>query len=227
MVPEHNDAGNRVSRLVQVAATVTTRNRFSEMARYERKDSTYLQAKKAGLRSRAGVKLEDLDRKFSLLRPGARVLDLGCWPGAWLQVAAARVGGQGKVVGVDLVEAEPLDLPQVTILKGDVRDLEVQEQLREALGGPADLVLSDMAPKLTGIRASDNARHADLAEIAVTLGGRFLTDRGTLVLKLFSGVESELTASLKAAFTKVTKLRPESTRRGSSELYAIASLPRR
>jgi 23S rRNA (uridine2552-2'-O)-methyltransferase len=198
------------------------------MARYEPRDATYQQAKRAGLRSRAGVKLEDLDRRFQLLRPGAKVLDLGCWPGAWLQVAAARVGDAGAVVGVDLVEADPLPLlPCVTILRGDVRDTSVQDQLRETLGGPADLVLSDMAPKLTGVRASDNARHADLAHTAVVIAADFLTDRGTLVLKLFSGVESEITAELKAAFTRVTKLRPESTRRGSSEIYAVASQPRR
>jgi 23S rRNA (uridine2552-2'-O)-methyltransferase len=194
------------------------------MAQYDRKDAAYRAAKKSGLRSRAGIKLEDLDARFRFLRPGARVLDLGCWPGAWLQVALARTGASGKVVGIDLVET--LDLAGVTFVRGDARDPAVLRQAVEALGGEADVVLSDMAPKLTGIRATDDARLEELAEIAIACAAEVLAPKGTLVLKLFSTVEQFATVRLKQRFRRLSKVRPESTRKGSSELYAVAVEPK-
>src|SRR5688572_23927206 len=108
------------------------------MGHYDRKDPTYYAAKKAGLRSRAGIKLEDLDARFRLLAPGRRVVDLGCWPGAWLQVASKRVGAAGRVVGVDLVATQPLGLANVTTLVGDAGDPDVQARILVELGGPVD-----------------------------------------------------------------------------------------
>jgi len=190
---------------------------------YERKDAAYRAAKKAGLRSRAGIKLEDLDARFQLFSFGQTVVDLGCWPGAWLQVAVHKVGAGGRVVGVDLVRVEGLDADNVEILVGDAADPMVRTALREATGGSADVVLSDMAPKLTGIRATDAAREEALAEIAVEVARELLGPRGKLLVKLFSAVEAAITMRLRREFTTVNAFRPASTRRGSSEIYVMAS----
>lgn len=217
-VPERWGAGNPIDVFQRIVCSPTGFD--AGMANYHRKDGAYYKAKKSGLRSRAGIKLEDLDARYRLFRPGARVLDLGCWPGAWLQIAVARTGGNGRVVGIDLVDTDPLE--GVTFICGDARRSETMDLAAEALGGKADIVLSDMAPKLTGIRASDSARLEDLAETAIRAAVALLAPNGTLVLKIFSPIESSITQQLKAAFTKVSKHRPDSTRKGSSELYAVA-----
>jgi 23S rRNA (uridine2552-2'-O)-methyltransferase len=193
------------------------------MGHYQRKDPTYFEAKKAGLRSRAGIKLEDLDARFRLLAPGRRVVDLGCWPGAWLQVAAKRVGAGGVVVGVDLVAVEPLALGNVTTFVGDIADPDVQRRIVDAAGGQVDVVLSDLSPKLTGIKATDQAREEALVEIAIDFAERTLKPGGRMLVKLFSGVEQAMTKRLRAGFQTVTTFRPPSTRKGSSEIYAAAS----
>jgi len=192
------------------------------MGHYDRKDPTYHAARKAGLRSRAGIKLEDLDARFRLLAPGRRVVDLGCWPGAWLQVASARVGPSGSVVGVDLVAVEPLHLANVTTIVGDAGDAQVQQRIIDAAGGPIDVVLSDLSPKLTGIRATDHAREEALVEVAIDFAHRVLGPGGRLLVKLFSGVEQAMTKKLREEFQTVTALRPPSTRKGSSEIYVAA-----
>ncbi len=193
------------------------------MGHYQRKDATYHAAKKAGLRSRAGIKLEDLDARFRLLSPGCRVVDLGCWPGAWLQVASRRVGPSGVVVGVDLVATEPLGLSNVTTIAGDAGDPEVQARILDAAGGPIDVVLSDLSPKLTGIRATDAAREEALVDVAVEFARRVLSPNGRLLVKLFSGVEQAMTKKLREEFRTVTAWRPPSTRKGSSEIYVAAT----
>ncbi len=193
------------------------------MGHYDRKDPAYHAAKKAGLRSRAGIKLEDLDARFRLLAPGKRVVDLGCWPGAWLQVASKRVGPKGRVVGVDLVAVEPLGLANVTTFVGDAGDSDVQAQLLAALGGPVDVVLSDLSPKLTGIRAQDEAREEALVEVAIDFARAVLAPDGRLLLKLFSRVEQAMTRRLRESFRTVTAWRPPSTRKGSSEMYVSAA----
>ena len=193
------------------------------MGHYDRKDPTYHAAKRAGLRSRAGIKLEDLDARFRLLAPGRRVVDLGCWPGAWLQVASARVGPSGAVVGVDLVAVEPLRLANVTTIVGDAGDAQVQQRIIDAAGGPIDVVLSDLSPKLTGVRATDQAREEALVEVAIDFARRVLGPGGSLLVKLFSGVEQAMTKKLREEFQAVTALRPPSTRKGSSEIYVAAA----
>jgi 23S rRNA (uridine2552-2'-O)-methyltransferase len=190
---------------------------------YERKDAHYRRAKAAGYRARSAYKLAELDDRFRLLRAGDRVVDLGAWPGAWVQVAAERVGPSGRVVGVDLVRADPLPLPNVGLLVGDVRDPLVVAAVRAELGGPAAVVLSDLAPKLTGIRDADEARSVELAMATLDACATLLRPDGRLLVKLFmnSGYP-EVMARLKGAFRQVKTTRPESTRRGSSELYAVA-----
>jgi 23S rRNA (uridine2552-2'-O)-methyltransferase len=190
---------------------------------YIRKDAPYRAAKRAGLRSRAAPKLQELDERYKLMRTGMRVLDLGCWPGGWLQIASRAVGPSGRVVGVDLEPVAELSLDNVSVFVGDVLESSTREILADALGGHADVVLCDLAPKLSGIKVADRERHLRLLELAVDLAAEFLVDEGALVIKLFSGVESEATALLKKRIGRVVKSRPDSTRKGSSEIYAIAT----
>lgn len=190
------------------------------MAGYERKDAVYRRAKREGFRSRAAFKLTELDRLFSLLRPGQRIVDLGCWPGGWLQVCADRVGPRGRVIGVDLAETEAVERPNVVVLTADVYDESLPARVREALGGPADLVLSDLAPKLSGIAASDSARHAALVHRAVELARAWLAPEGAFLAKLFMDAEYQaLIRDLRATFSAVKSRKLDTTRKGSSELY--------
>ncbi len=191
---------------------------------YERKDAHYKRAKAAGYRARSAYKLAELDDRFRLLRAGDRVVDLGTWPGAWVQVAAERVGPQGRVVGVDLARADPLPLPHVTFLVGDVRDPAVVTAVREALGGAASVLLSDLAPKLSGIRDADDARSTELAMAALDACRTLLRRDGRLLVKLFMNADyPQVIARMREAFRQVKTTRPEASRRGSSELYAIAT----
>jgi 23S rRNA (uridine2552-2'-O)-methyltransferase len=190
---------------------------------YDRKDAAYRRAKQEGYRSRAAYKLEELDRRFKLLARGARVVDLGCWPGGWLQIAARRVGPTGRVVGVDVKAAERVAAEHVEIVTGDLRDEAIVERVRAALGGPADVVLSDLAPKLSGIRHTDAVRHAELVRLAIARSRAWLRPEGALVVKLFMDAEYQgLIAELREGFAAVRSSKPEATRRGSSELYTIA-----
>lgn len=190
------------------------------MAGYDRKDAVYRRAKREGFRSRAAIKLEEIDRVFSLLRVGQRVVDLGCWPGGWLQVCADRVGPRGRVVGVDVAETQAVERPNVVVLQADVYDEALAARVREALGGPADLLLSDLAPKLSGIAASDSARHAALVQRALELARAWLAPDGIFLAKLFMDAEyQELIRDVRATFTTVKSRKLDTTRKGSSELY--------
>jgi len=193
---------------------------------YQPKDSVYRAAREAGLRSRAAVKLEEIDRRFKLFRRGQRVLDLGAWPGGWLQIAAKRVGPSGRVVGVDLERIEPLGVDNVSTILGDARSSEVRASLAGELGGLADVLLCDMAPKLSGVKAADRARHLELTETAIECAMQLLVADSKAVIKLFSGVEAEATALLHSRFESVSRFRPPATRKGSQELYAVAARPR-
>jgi 23S rRNA (uridine2552-2'-O)-methyltransferase len=191
--------------------------------RYEPKDAAYRAASIAGFRSRAALKLRELDAKFGLLRPGARVLDLGCWPGGWLQVAARAVGPGGLVVGVDREPVEALDFDNVKTIVADVSSQEALRAVEALLTKPVHVVLSDLAPKLTGVRDVDRARHAALCECVIVYCERFLDSGGRCLVKLFSDSEADITELLRARFAKVSKHRPGTTRKGSSEIYAVAS----
>jgi len=188
---------------------------------YDRKDAVYRRAKREGFRSRAAVKLEEIDGLFSLLRRGQRVVDLGCWPGGWLQVCAERVGTHGRVVGVDVADTEQVERSNVVVLQADVYDEALAERVGAALGGPADLVLSDLAPKLSGIAASDSARHAALVQRALELARAWLVPGGGIFLaKLFMDAEYQgLILELRRTFSAVKARKLDTTRKGSSELY--------
>ena len=187
---------------------------------YERKDAFYRKAKASGMRSRAAFKLEDLDR--GLIRDGHRVLDLGCWPGGWLQVAARRVGARGRVVGIDKKPLEPLRLPNVEVLQGDVAAAGAIERLRQALGGPADVLLSDLSPELSGIRDRDEARASELVRLALRVADDMLRPDGAIVVKVFMNSEHRaIVDEAKARFADVSMTRSDASRKGSAELYLI------
>lgn len=191
---------------------------------YNRKDHFYRQAKSAGYRSRAAYKLLELARRYRLIHAGDRVVDLGAWPGGWLQVAAELAGAAGRVIGVDLVALDPLSNPAITCLLGDARTAEVQAEIRRRSGGPVDVVLSDMAPKLTGVRATDTARAGALADAAVDIAVQLLRPGGRLLVKAFTSAETDaLVQRLKRDFATVKRTRPEASRAGSAELYVIAA----
>jgi 23S rRNA (uridine2552-2'-O)-methyltransferase len=188
---------------------------------YERKDRLYRKARAEGLRSRAAFKLEDLDR--GLLRTGDRVLDLGCWPGGWLQVASRRVGDGGRVVGVDLRRLDPIPATNVRVIQGDVAEEATVEASARALEGPADVVLSDLSPALSGIRDRDEARASELVRIALGVTDRVLRTGGGFVCKIFMNSQySEVRASIVRRFADVSVTRSQATRKGSAELYVIA-----
>lgn len=190
---------------------------------YKRKDSWYRKAKEQGYRSRAAYKLIELQRRCKLFEKGMRVADLGCAPGGWLQVAAGKVGGKGRVAGIDRLEVEPLGMPQVIALAGSIHDREACDRLQEILGGRADVVLSDMAPDTSGVGHADHARSLELARAAFEAALRLLKPGGTLVCKVFDGPDlNDLILDWKSAFGDVRRIRPESTRKGSRELYLVA-----
>ena len=174
-------------------------------------------AKKDGFRSRAAYKLSEIDAKYRLLWPGLRVLDLGSAPGGWIQVAIAR---GCKAVGVDLLPIDPI--PGAILLEADIEDVETDRLLLEALGGPADLILSDLAPSATGQRAVDRLRSEAMGEVVLALAPSLLKPGGHLLLKLLRGADAVLTSAAKTQFKSVRLVRPDATRRESSEVYLLA-----
>ncbi len=194
------------------------------MSSYERKDHFHRRAQREGFRSRAAYKLEEIQTKHRLLRRGQRVIDLGCWPGGWLQVAASVVGPTGRVVGVDLAVVEPpIKNENVIALCGDLTDPDLATRLVEALGGQADVLLSDAAPKLTGVRVTDRVREEAVLEAVERLLPELLRAGGALLLKVLEGPEAQVVERrIRGAFERARPLRPAATRRGSAERYLLA-----
>jgi 23S rRNA (uridine2552-2'-O)-methyltransferase len=182
-----------------------------------RKDRFHRKAQSAGYRARAVFKLEEVDRKLGLLRPGARVLDLGCAPGSWLQYAAERVGRGGRLVGIDRAPVD-LSAPNMRLLVGDVFEVSREELLGEL--DAFDVVLSDMAPDTTGIRHVDQARSEALFERALDLATTTLAHGGSFLGKLFQGPEfTALVARCRREFSRVAIHKPAGSRTASIEQY--------
>jgi 23S rRNA (uridine2552-2'-O)-methyltransferase len=206
---------------VRVRKTRRRKPSSTDWLRRQLNDPYVAEAHRQGLRSRAAFKLQQLDERFRLLRPGMRVVDLGCAPGGWSQVAAERVGPSGAVVGIDLSETD--SLPGATLLHGDFRDPEAMAAIRAALGGPADLVLSDMAAPATGHAPTDHLRIVALAEDAFALAQTLLRPGGAFVAKVFQGgAEGALLAALKQSFTELRHAKPAASRAESAETYVVA-----
>lgn len=177
----------------------------------------YVQAaQREGYRARSAFKLLEVDQKFRLLKRGARVLDLGSAPGGWAQVAAAR---GCRVVGLDLSAVEPV--AGAIFLQGDIFDPEIRPQLEAALGGRADVLLSDLAASATGQRAVDRLRAEALGEAVLALVPDLLAPGGHTLIKLVRGAEADVAAEARRMFRRIRLLRPEATRRDSSELYLL------
>jgi 23S rRNA (uridine2552-2'-O)-methyltransferase len=194
---------------------------------YNPRDRFWRKAKKEGLRARSAFKLDEIQRRFRVLRPGGRVLDLGAAPGGWCQIAAREVGGKGLVLGVDLEPISALPPPARTWV-ADAFAPELLQRLRSEGGAPYDAVLSDLAPRTSGVRSADEARSLELAGRALALSLRVLKPSGALVVKLFMGGGFEaFLRQAREAFGQVKVVRPEaSVARGSKEVYLVCREPR-
>lgn len=190
------------------------------------------EAKRLGFRSRAAFKLIQLDERFHLLKPGLRVVDLGAAPGGWTQVAVDKVGALkpkgggpgkcGKVVGMDILEWDPV--PGAITLQGDFLADDAPDRLKEALDGPADIVLSDMAAPTTGHPSTDHLRIIGLVEVALHFAMEVLAPGGVFVAKVFQGgTEKTLLDLLKKNFAVVRHAKPPASRQGSAETYVVAT----
>jgi len=192
------------------------------MAKYEPHDTFYRKARERGLPSRAAFKIEELLARFRLVRPGAWVVDLGCAPGGWLSILAAVVGPQGRVAGVDLA-ACPANAANVVTMTGDIREPATVAAVVAALGGPADLMTSDLAPKLSGVAERDQARMLELALAALGCARVLLRPGGAMVVKLFMGGDfSDAVEAFARNFAHVDRTRTRASRPGSSEMYLVA-----
>lgn len=194
------------------------------MPKYDRKDHYHQLAKAEGYRSRAAYKLLEIDDAQRVLRRGARVADLGCWPGGWLQVAAERVGLEGRVVGVDIAAIDPpLSLANVFALSGDLSEPAVITALLEQSGARFAVVLSDAAPKLTGIRATDRAREEALLEAIAAAIPQLIAPGGTLLVKLLECPEAHaFELGVRKQFEATQVLKPKASRKGTTERYLLA-----
>jgi 23S rRNA (uridine2552-2'-O)-methyltransferase len=187
-------------------------------------DPYVARAKREGWRSRAAFKLIEIDDKLKLLKPGQRVVDLGAAPGGWLQVAAKRIGlekGHGKIVGIDLLEVEPI--AGVDFIQGDFTADDAPDRLKALLGGEADIVLSDMAANAIGHKKTDHLKIVYLAELAIHFAREVLAPGGHFLCKVLQGgTENELLADLRRDFATVKHIKPQASRADSSELYVLA-----
>jgi 23S rRNA (uridine2552-2'-O)-methyltransferase len=188
-------------------------------------DPYVAEAKRQGFRSRAAFKLQQLDDKFHFLKPGQRVVDLGAAPGGWTQVAVDRVRalhkGGGAVVGIDILEWDPV--PGAACLVGDFLADDAPDRLKQALGGPADVVLSDMAAPTTGHPATDHLRIVAMVEVAIDFALEVLAPGGVFVAKVFQGgTEKTLLDQLKRSFATVRHAKPAASRQQSAETYVVA-----
>jgi len=216
------EAGQASGRGAPKRLKTAKRHTASSQAWLERQinDPFAAEARARGYRSRAAFKLSEIDDRFHLLRKGARVIDLGCAPGGWIQVAIER--GAGAVAGVDLLPLEPL--PPAIIVQGDFTEPGCGEGLVELLGGAPDLVLSDMAPNTTGHRQTDHLRIIGLVEAAADFAISVLKPGGAFVAKAFQGGETaSILKLLSANFADVRHVKPKASRAESSEVYLVAT----
>jgi 23S rRNA (uridine2552-2'-O)-methyltransferase len=190
---------------------------------YNPRDYYYHKAKDENFAARSVFKLQEIDDRFKLLKAGQIIIDLGCAPGSWSQYASQKVGPKGRVLGVDLQPVK-LTIPNALFIAADLRSLELEKTFAECgISPPFDIVLSDMAPKTTGVKITDQVRSMELCELALSVADRFAKPKGShFVAKLFHSDEFEkFRKMLIARYSKVEVLRPKSTRTGSKEIFLI------
>lgn len=229
--PTGNNTSGRGQRDLRVKVKTAKGRKLSSTLWLERQlNDPYVQrAKREGYRGRAAFKIMELDDKYGFLKPGARVVDLGCAPGGWCQVAVPRINAlgdnpkkpQGRIIGIDLQEVEPIagvELHQLDFLSDEADDL-----VKGWLGGRADVVMSDMAAAASGHKNTDHLRIIALIEAALAFAFDVLEDGGTFVAKVLAGgAENEMQAVLKRNFTKVANVKPPASRSDSSEKFVVA-----
>jgi len=191
---------------------------------YDPKDYYYRQAKKENFAARSVFKIQEIDTRLRIFKPGQLVMDLGAAPGSWSQYAAKKIGKTGRILAVD-IQAIKITLPNALFITADMRDLNLEEVMKEhGFTPPFDVVLSDMAPKTTGFRLKDQMASLELCELALETAERFLKPGGTFVCKMFHSDEFEgYRNKLRACFKKVENIRPKSTRTESKEIFFIAT----
>ncbi len=216
-------SGSGTRNLKQRVKTANKRSLSSQKWLERQLNDPYVaRAKREGYRSRAAFKLLEIDEKYHILKPGQRVVDLGAAPGGWSQIAARKVGAKGKVVGIDLLPIDPM--PGVEFIELDFLDESAPGKLVEMLGGPADIVMSDMAANTTGHKKTDHLRIMGLAEAAIYFAREILAPGGVFIAKVFQGgTESQLLADLKRDFAVVRHVKPAASRSDSAELYVMAT----
>ena len=189
---------------------------------YNPRDKYFLKAKKEGFAARSVYKLQEIDQQFKIFRQGQTVLDLGASPGSWSQYASEKIGQSGRLLGVDL-SPMTVSMGNCVFIQADLRDLKLVDVFREhGFQGAFDIVMSDMAPKTTGIRFADQARSLELCELALDVAHRFLKPNGTFVCKFFqSGEFGNLRGQIKREYERVTAVKPESTRSISKEIFLV------
>lgn len=219
--------GSAGSRDLKVRVKKTAKLSHSSQLWLQRQlnDPYVKKAKEQGLRSRAAFKLAEMDDRYKFLKPGQRLVDLGCAPGGWCQIAAKRIGleqGKGRIVGIDLLPVDPI--PGVDLIQLDFMAHEAPALLTERLGGKADGVMSDMAANTTGHKKTDHLKIIALAEAALEFANDILAPGGFFLAKLFQGGDSaELLGQLKRDFSTVRNVKPAASRADSSELYVLAT----
>lgn len=178
-------------------------------------------AKREGYRARSVYKLKEIDERFSLIGHGLRVADLGAAPGSWSQYAARK---DAKIAAVDLLEMQPIQ--GVEIIQGDFMDIDVQNRLHQILGGPIDLVMSDIAPDSTGQRAVDRLRAEAVGEMVIAFANDTIAPNGQVLIKMVKGAEAKVMEMAKQSFDVTRILRPKATRAESSEIFMLVSRPK-
>ena len=213
----------RGRKMLTVRVKTAKYNTVSSIRWLERQlnDPYVAEAKRLGYRSRAAFKLIQLDEKFHFLGKGKTIVDLGCAPGGWTQVAALRNKGEGQIVGMDLLAAEPIE--GALMIQQDFTETGAAEKIKAMLNGPADVVMSDMAANTTGVQNIDHLRTLGLVEAAYEFAKEVLAEGGIFIAKVFQGgTEANLLADMKKHFTKVTHFKPDASRQDSVEMYVVA-----
>jgi len=219
-VPDTNADGMRELR-VNVKTAKYRKTSSTKWLMRQLNDPFVAKAKAEGYRSRAAYKLIELDEKFGLLKPGGRIVDLGCAPGGWCQVAVKAVGARGAVVGIDYLNMDTV--AGTHVLEMDFLDDDAPDRLKDLLKGEADVVLSDMAAPTTGHKATDHLRIVALADAALDFAMDVLSPGGAFISKVFQGgAEGDLLTRLKRNFNVVKHAKPKASRQESAEMYVVA-----
>jgi 23S rRNA (uridine2552-2'-O)-methyltransferase len=194
----------------------------SEWLRQRKRDQFHRLAKKRGFRSRATFKLLQVAKQYGFVRRGDRVLDLGCAPGGWLQAAHQLVGGRGFILGVDLEAVAPLQFPNVVAIRGDITQEGLADYIKTVAPGIFDVVISDLAPDLSGVWEVDHARQIELARCALRVARILLRPSGNMLVKVFQGSDlKEFQLEMKSSFNVLRIVKPPASRPESAELYFL------